>query len=336
MNQAEFDGLVEAIVKTCGGGTKRMISGLPRYEDLSGEADTQIYQGNVPGYNWTWNSLSSLTTWNSLVGSFRPGAQKPEAGKSYLALFGRGSAVNGISASVFTVGPDGSSITWDKEKRWDLPLGSEVVMPNGAHYKIAKRPTTSSGIAIYDAVTPLIGRIPLFISGQATNVYFSGLSNVSVSFKVQANSGNAAQGTVFVNSCSNCDYYVDCSGLGVSDDGESNLIVYLDADNASIPAGSQYLGDADFSSDRPGIQEYRICNGSWGQEEKYVQTKPYADRPTVLKTSAVRFYQDFVVRDSQWVFTDGTKLRRDVRISLIGYAPMITRPLVYEEPNEGE
>ncbi len=310
-----------------------MIGALPKYQDLSGEADYQIYQGNVPGYNWSWNSLSSLTTWNSLVGSFRPGAQKPEAGKSYLALFGRGSAVNGISASVFTVGSDGSSITWDETKRWDLPLGSEVSMPNGSIYKVRK--ATNAGIfPIYEAVTPIAGKIPLEISGPATNVYFSGLSNVSVSFNVQANSGNAAQGTVFVNSCYNSDYYVDCSGLGVSDDGKSSLIVYLDDKNAIIPAGSQYLGVNNFNSDRPGVQEYRICNGSWGQDEKYVQTVPYGDVATVLMGTAPRFYQNFTVRDPEWGFSDGAKWRRDVLISLVGYAPMITSPLVYEAANE--
>lgn len=329
MNQAEFEALVERIVKTCGGGTKRMISGLPRYEDLSGEADTQIYQGNTPGYNWTWNSLSQLTTWNSLVSSFRPGAQKPEAGKSYLALFGRGSAVNGISASVFTVGSDGSSITWDEEKRWDLPLGSEVAMPNGSIYKVIKAPNAGS-FPIYEAVKPIVGKIPLEVNGTATSTYFSGLSNVSVSFKAQGGSSAPYQGTVFVNGCSDCDYYVDCSGLETNDGGKTTLVVYLDADNAAIPAGSQYLGESNLNSDHPGIQEYRICNGSWGQDEKYVQTPPYADIPTVLMGTAVRFYQDFLVRDPSWVFTDGTKLRRDVRISLVGYAPMITCPLAYE------
>lgn len=306
----------------------------PSYLDLSEEADYQLFQGIAAGYNWGWTSLNppALSTISQIQGSFGTQAQVFEIGKTYLALFS-GYDTDGLRASVFTVNSDGTSVTWDASKRWEIPIGAHVVMPNGAVYLAVAKPTASN-TPIYECVKPISGKIPLEISGPATNVYFSGLSNVSVSFKVQANSGNAAQGTVFVNSCYNSDYYVDCSGLGVSGDGGTTLLVYLDDKNAAIPTGSQYLGESDFASEHPGVQEYRICNGSWGQDEKYIQTKPFADKPTVLMGTAARFYQNFVVRDSSWVFSDGTKLRRDVRISLVGYAPMVTRPLVYEAANE--
>lgn len=333
MNQAEFDELVERIVKTCGGGSKKMIKSLPRYEDLSDAADDVLCQTYFPGHNWGPNSLTSLTSVGGIRSVFAYGAQVLEAGKSYLCFYAEGATEAGgdglFHARSFTIGSDGSTVAWNEDRA--LPLGSEVHTPRGAIYTFAKK--AFSGARIYDVVKPKSGKIPLEISGAATNVYFSGLSNVSIRFMITGLSSNLSQGQVFVNGCKDCDYYVDCSGLGTRDDGKSSLIVYLDDKNAIIPAGSQYLGVNNFNSKHPGVQEYRICNGSWGQDEKYVQTVPYADVATVLMGTAPRFYQNFVVRDPEWGFSDGAKWRRDVQISLIGYAPMITNPLVYEGVN---
>lgn len=150
--------------------------------DLSGEADYNLYQGVMAGYNWTWNSLNppALSTVSQIQSSFAYGAQDLEAGKSYLALFG-GYGLEGLRASVFTVGSDGTSVTWDAGKRWEIPLGAQIRMPNGAVYLAVAKPTAVN-TPIYDCVKPIRGRIPL-IQSPTGGTTFSGMRDVDIEFK---------------------------------------------------------------------------------------------------------------------------------------------------------
>lgn len=303
----------------------------PMYLDLSGEADYQLYQGIMAGYNWAWNSLNppALSTVSQIEGSFNYRAQDLEAGKSYLALFS-GVDTDGLRASVFTVGSDGTSVTWDAGKRWEIPLGTQIRMPNGAIYIAVAKPTVIN-TPIYDCVKPISGKIPLEIEGLANNTYFNNLRNVDVKFKISSDVGKPSQATVFINDCSDCDYHVDCSNLGVDGSDRTTLILYLDDKNTAIPAGSQFLGDNVYNSSYPGIQKYKVYNGSWNAETINPQSVPFADTPTILKTTVTRFYQNFVVREAAWKFSNGDRIRRDLAISLIGYSPVVTRPIVYED-----
>lgn len=292
---------------------------------LRREGDGILPQAKVPAYSSVGGIPTDMDAFKS---AFSTGSYEFTNGLSLDCFAFIGGTLHSVQVSA------DSESTIYVEGQTALEDGAVVCMYSQyvegyVNYQVIESSSTGAK-AIYDVLYPQNCKFHLEVAGQATIVYFSGLSDVSVRFNVQAISSNAAQGAVFVNSCYNSDYYVDCSGLGVSSDGGTTLLVYLDDKNAAIPTGSQYLGESDFSSEHPGVQEYRICNGSWGQDERCVQTKPFADKPTVLKGTATRFYQNFVVRDSSWVFSDGTKLRRDVRISLVGYAPMVTRPVVYE------
>lgn len=179
----------------------------PTFLDLSGEADYQLHQGNLPGYNWAWTSLDIFTTVDSFKPVFVYGTQTFEAGKTYLALFGRGSEyTEGISASVFTVGSDGHSITWDSSKRWDIPRGSEVKMPNGAIYKIINKPTPGAS-PIYDYVNPIVGKIPLEPDSSWGTVWsFRNLKHCDI--RVKTNSGDIS---AYIENCDDGSILFDCS-----------------------------------------------------------------------------------------------------------------------------
>ena len=194
--------------------------------DLSKEADYQLFQGIAAGYNWGWTSLNppALSTVSQIQGSFGTQAQAFETGKTYLALFS-GYDTDGLRASVFTVGSDGTSITWDASKRWEIPLGAQIRMPNGAVYLAVAKPTAGN-TPIYECVKPIAGRIPLEYDNK--NITFSGLKDVEIYLRpVDSSQGNY----LFFNNLKNTSIYLDTSRVSSYESVSVN--VYADERGAS-------------------------------------------------------------------------------------------------------
>lgn len=286
-------------------------------------------QGVVPAYS----SLGDIPTKATDVSSaFNLGAwdARPIAHRGdFVAFAFIAGRLNAITASY-----DFNINVWTWKEATPLSRGCQVMLEDSqeGHVYIVMLDAQTSSTAIYNVVKPLVGRIPLEVSGQFNYYFVKGVSNLSVNFKISPTSSGGSKGSIQFIDCNNCDYYVDCSNLGVDSSDGSTLVVYYQNKNAAIPAGSQYLGSYNTQDTMPGIQEYRLLNGDWSASPTYYKDRPYADITTVMKLNGVTtLYQDFTVRRQSSKLSDGSRMRFDFAVDFIGYSPMQTRPLVFEE-----
>lgn len=216
---------------------------FPVYLDLSKEADYQLFQGIMAGYNWGWTSLNppALSTISQIQGSFGTQAQVFEIGKTYLALFS-GYDTDGLRASVFTVNSGGTSVTWDASKRWEIPIGAHVVMPNGAVYLAVAKPTASN-TPIYECVKPISGKIPIEIDTSYRALTLSNLINCDVKLSLGAYDGNIAHFSI--TNVKNSTLVFDFTNYSYTNEtsGQRAFELEFKEDNAQVIGNPIYLGD---------------------------------------------------------------------------------------------
>lgn len=277
----------------------------PMYLDLSGEADYQIYQSLMVGNEWDWVYITAnFTTVADVRNRCGTQAQSFVAGSSYVALFSSKYGT-GVRASVFTVGSDGSSITWDSSKQWDIPAGAQIAMPNGAVYLVLRK-AASSNTPIYDCVKPVSGKIPLELPGN-NSVTIQGMESVEIKKTATANSG--ANWSIYIQDCKDTEIFVDTS----SNDASINfsLLFWLKGKNRTLNLGGTFWsnpGSGSYSMDIPvnaGDTSIPGCNRDYlYSDDPDVQTVYYFQRKTGLMIG-------------------GKETCVSYRLSLVGYNPSI-------------
>lgn len=301
---------------------KPSVGSFSIFLDLSKEADSQLCQGVMAGYNWSWNSLSGLLNTSQIQGSFATQAQTFEAGKTYLALFG-GYDTDNLRASVFTVGSDGSSITWNDAKRWEIPIGARIVMPNGAVYLYVAKPTAVNS-PIYECVKPISGKIPLSISSNST-INVKGLENVEATL---ASTTTTWQAAVRFTDCKDSNFHVDLSQMGYSDGSAGSQCIF------SFSEGGKPIQPLIFNSyglaitpQTNGQSADSIVNSSGTASN--VPVMLFAENPKIDLVNG-RWQAVLYARHSQYVTSDGKFVRRDFNINFLGGIPMFS-PTYAEE-----
>ena len=297
--------------------------------DLSEEADYLLYQGTFPGSNWGSASITNITTIKGVKGSFASEAQTIEASKSYLCFYAEGNTVDGadgdglLHARSFTVGSDGSSITWNEEHTFNP--GAKVLIPKGIMYEFLKMPVSSD--RIYDVVNPSRGKIPLSISSNST-IYVNGLENVEATL---ASTTTAWQAAVRFTDCKDSNFHVDLSQMGYSGGAAGSQCIF------SFSEGGKPIQPLNFNSyglavspQTNGQSTDSIVNSSGTASN--VPAALFAENPKIDFVNG-RWQAILYSRYESYVTSDRKRVRRDFDINFLGSVPMLV-PTYAEEGEE--
>lgn len=226
------------------------VGNFPVFLDLSGQADDTLHQlalGVTGSYEAIKQSVRTVAEAKNL---YSTGSQVLEAGKAYLVF----NSWNGSGTEVdcFEVGADGSTLEWQDDKRWLVPLGSQVRMPNGSVYMVVKNvgPAAATRL-IYDAVRPIVGRIPAEVNGDGSSLYVTNnQTGMEYTWKVNALNSDGQASAMFSN-CSDSVFYLDFSNCPAPT-GKSNRVIFQFREkNMAFPSGywgSQATECGDFDS----------------------------------------------------------------------------------------
>ncbi len=249
-------------------------------------------------------SISDLPTDHSQVRQkFNLGAWEPVAG-NYVAFALIDSLLNAVECTY-----SGSAWSWTKATA--LPVSAVALMKFGSgsflEYQ-SKVVFQTSQISIFNAVSPLVGKIPLefSISGETINV--DGLKGGDISIK-GAPSGNRI--IIWLNNTRDTDVLIDTSEVGTSSSGISNFILSTAGDNAGqIPACIANGTRIDF------------YDGGWSDTVNTVSFNPIAAISVVTGAGPRSNIQaDFDIRNPSWKYANGDQYRMDVLLKANGTSP---------------
>ena len=224
------------------------IGNFPVFLDLSKQADGMLHQmriGVIGSYPEIKQNVQTVAQATDL---YYTRGQVLEAGKTYL-VFNSWDG-NATEIDCFEVGTDGSTLEWQDAKRWPVPLGSQIVLPNGSVYLVIKN-VTASARQIYDAVRPIVGRIPAEVNGDGSSLYATNnQTGMEYTWKVNALNSDGQMSAMFSN-CSDSVFYLDFSNCPAPT-GKSNRVIFQFREkNMAFPSGywgSQATEYGDFDS----------------------------------------------------------------------------------------
>lgn len=303
---------------------KPSVGSFVNYLDFSKKADYLLYQGNFPGHNFGPNSITGLTTVSAMRSAFASREQTMEANKSYLCFYAEGATGAGgdglLHARSFTIGSDGSSITWNED--YAFTPGAKVLTPKGIVYEFLEMPTSSS--RIYDLVNPSRGKIPLELANDGYNVSVNYLSNCDI--KIHASS--SVYITLIAYSTENCSINVDSSGIAVDSNGKARINFVSNGTAMRWPKPTK-------------MRINQLIPGTWGnvsEAKNNFEFDPFSSGAIVTQSVGIREGEPntqleitYKLKDPALVFDNGSKYRFNFQVDFINTTPEISFPMIYEE-----
>ena len=251
-------------------------------------------------------SISDFPTDPSQVRQkFNLGAWEPVAG-NYVAFALIDNLLNAVECTY-------SGSAWSWTKATVLSAGAIAFMKFGAASSLeyqSKVAFQNSQISIFNAVAPLIGKIPLEHSISGETVTVDGLKGADISIK-GAPSGDRI--IIWLNNTRDTDILTDTSEVGTSSSGESAFILSIAGDNAGqIPTCIANGTKIDF------------YDGGWSDTVKKVSFNPLVAISVVTDADTgprPGIQADFAIRHPSLKYDNGDQYRMDVLLKANGTSP---------------
>lgn len=295
-----MDKVGQVIYPSLAGPFKQMV--VPTYSSL----------GDIPTKATEVSSAFNLGAWDA-----RPIAHRGD----FVAFAFIGGHLNAITASY-----DFNIHVWTWKEATPLSKGCQVVLEDSqeGHVYLVAMETQSNPASIYNAVKPIVGKIPLEIALSGNTASINYLHDCDIKIRPSA--------SVFITltaySTRNCSVTVDSSLITPDSGGKARINFAANGTamrwpkpmkmtiNQLIPGTWANVSEAknDFEFDP-------FSSGSIIQQSSGV---PSGDPTTQLEAS-------YKLKDPALKFDDGSQYRLNFQVDFINTTPEISFPMVYEE-----